>query len=82
MAIQKSEAIVLRTRDFRETSLIVNFFTKDFGKMHGLIKGIRRTPQRYGGMPLNFSRNHIVFYEKPSRELNLVTQCDIEESFT
>ncbi|MBN3038852.1 MAG: DNA repair protein RecO [Candidatus Omnitrophica bacterium] len=82
MGIQKSEAIVLKTHNFRETSLIVNFFTKDFGKIHGLIKGIRNEPQRYGGLPLNFSRNHIVFYEKPQRELNLVTQCDTEDGFT
>ena len=81
MGIQKSEAIVLKTHSFRETSLIVNFFTKDFGKIHGLIKGIRSEPQRYGGLPLNFSRNYIVFYEKPQRDLNLVTQCDIEDGF-
>lgn len=82
MSIQKSEALILNTHDFRETSLIVNFFTKDFGKVHGLIKGIRKEPQRYGGMPLHFSRNHIVFYNKPSRELLLVSQCDIEEGFS
>lgn len=81
MAIQKTEAIVLRTRDFRETSLIVNFFTRDFGKIGGLIKGIRNEPQRYGGLPLTFSRSVIVFYKRPSRDLNLVTQCDAKEQF-
>jgi len=81
MGIQKSEAIVLKTRGFRETSLIVNFFTKDFGKITGLIKGIRTEPQRYGGMPLAFSRNLLVFYETPKRDLNLVTQCDAKEQF-
>lgn len=81
MAIQKSEAIVLKTCSFRETSLIVNLFTKDFGKIGGLIKGIRQAPQRYGGLPLVFSRSSIVFYERPKRDLNLVTQCDAEEQF-
>jgi len=81
MAIQKTEAIVLKTRAFRETSLIVNFFTKDYGKMSGLIKGIRQEPQRYGGLPLSFSHNSIVFYEKARRDLNLVTQCDTKEQF-
>lgn len=81
MAVQKSEAIVLKTCDFRETSLIINFFTKDFGKINGLIKGIRNEPQRYGGLPLIFSRNLIVFYERPRRDLNLVTQCDAKEQF-
>ncbi|UCB57409.1 MAG: DNA repair protein RecO [Candidatus Omnitrophota bacterium] len=81
MAIQKSEAIVLKTSDFRETSLVVNLFTKDFGKLGGLIKGIRLTPQRYGGMPLIFSRSSIVFYQNPKRDLSLVTQCDAQEQF-
>ncbi|MBL7091852.1 MAG: DNA repair protein RecO [Candidatus Omnitrophica bacterium] len=81
MTIQKSEAIVLKTWSFRETSLIVNLFTKDFGKIGGLIKGIRQAPQRYGGLPLVFSRSSIVFYERPKRDLNLVTQCDAEEQF-
>lgn len=81
MAIQKSEAIVLRTCDFRETSLVVNLFTKDFGKFGGLIKGIRQTPQRYGGIPLAYSCSSIVFYQNPKRDLNLVTQCDAREQF-
>jgi len=81
MGIQKSEAIVLKTYNFRETSLIVRFFTKDFGKFSGLIKGIRNKPERYGGLPLVFSRNIIVFYDKPQRDLNLVTQCDAREQF-
>lgn len=81
MAIQKSETIILKIHHFRETSLIVNFFTKDFGKITGLIKGIRNDPQRYGGLPLVFSRNHIVFYLRPKRDLNLVTQCDAEDAF-
>ena len=81
MAIQKSKAIVLKTRNFRETSLIVNFFTKDFGKLNALIKGIRNEPQRYGGLPLTFSSNFIVFYTRAKRDLNLVTQCDAQEHF-
>ncbi|MBL7085200.1 MAG: DNA repair protein RecO [Candidatus Omnitrophica bacterium] len=81
MGIQKSEAIVLRTRDFRETSLIVNLFTRDFGKISGLIKGIRNEPHRYGGLPLVFSRNSVVFYENPRKDLNLVTQCDAKDQF-
>ncbi len=81
MAIQKSEAIVLKAYDFRETSLITTFFTKDFGKISGLIKGIRNEPQRYGGLPLVFSHNFIVFYERPKRDLNLVTQCDARDQF-
>lgn len=82
MAILKSEAIVLSVRDFRETSLIVRFFTREFGKISGIIKGIRKTPERYGGFPLVFSRVSIVFYGHIGKNLNLVSQCDIAEQFS
>jgi recombinational DNA repair protein (RecF pathway) len=39
--IPKTEALVLNRRAFRETSLIAEFYTRDFGKMSGLLKGIR-----------------------------------------
>ena len=81
MAIQKSEAIVIKTFDFRETSIIGNFFTKDFGKISGLIKGVRSQPQRYGGLPLTFSHSFIVFYEKQKRDLDLITQYDVKDEF-
>ncbi len=35
-------AYVIHTRHFRETSLIVNFFTRDFGKVSAVAKGARR----------------------------------------
>jgi DNA repair protein RecO len=44
MSIHKTEAIVLSRRDFRETSLIANFFTRDYGRISGLLKGIRKEP--------------------------------------
>ena len=64
MAIQKTEAILLRKRDLRETSLILSFFTRDFGKIHGVLKGARGTRARIGVNPLYFSLEEIIFYEK------------------
>jgi len=37
MPIHKTEAIVLRRFDFRETSLIADFYTRDFGKIKGIV---------------------------------------------
>ncbi|MFH1245158.1 MAG: DNA repair protein RecO [Candidatus Omnitrophota bacterium] len=82
MAILKSEAIVLKVQNFRETSLIVRFFTRDFGKISGIIKGIRKEPARYGGIPLTFSLNSIVFYGSIGKNLNLISQCDIADQFS
>ena len=40
MAIQKSEGIVLRRASLRETSLILTFYSKDFGKMKCILPGV------------------------------------------
>ncbi|MEA3328178.1 MAG: DNA repair protein RecO [Candidatus Omnitrophota bacterium] len=81
MAVRKTEAIVLRTRDFRETSLVVNFYTRDFGKITGLIKGVRATRKGYTTYPQLFSHNEIVFYEKVHSGLHVVSQCELKDFF-
>ena len=47
MAIIKTEAIVLKRYDLRETSLLVNFYTLDQGKITGEMKGIRDDPKKF-----------------------------------
>ncbi len=81
MAINKTEAIVIKKRDFRETSLIVDFFTRDFGKMSGLLKGIRTDPKKFASTLEPFSLNEIIFYEKRNSSLHLVSQADIRNNF-
>jgi len=82
MPIHKAEAIIIHRRDFRETSLIVNFYTREFGKISGLLKGIRAEPAKFASTIEPFSFNDIVFYKKPSSSLHLVSQADIRDNFT
>jgi len=81
MAIQKTEAILLRKRDFRETSLILTFFTKDFGKVDGIIKGARGARPRGDANPIFFSLDQIVFYEKKKGGISIISQCETQEVF-
>ena len=82
MSIQRTEAIVLNKHDFRETSLIVNFYTRDFGKFSGLLKGIRTDQQKFASTVELFSDNEIIFYRNRSSSLYLVSQCDLKDNFT
>jgi DNA repair protein RecO (recombination protein O) len=82
MSIHKTEAIVLRKRDFRETSLIVDFFSREFGRISGLLKGIRQEPAKFSSSLELFSLNEIIFYRKRNSGLHLVSQCDLKENFT
>jgi DNA repair protein RecO (recombination protein O) len=81
MAIQKTEAVLLKKRDLRETSLILTFFTRDFGKVNGVLKGARGARSRSNAKSLFFSLDQIVFYEKEKRDLFIISQCESEEFF-
>lgn len=81
MAIQKTKAIVLRKYDVRETSIIVNFFTSDFGKITGVLKGIRKDPKKFASTVEVFSFNEIIFYRKRNSSVHLVSQCDLTDGF-
>ena len=81
MAIQATEAFVLNRKDFRETSVLAAFYSKDFGKIKGILKGIRGEKSKYGSLAELFSLNKIVFYEKTRSEFNNITQCDLTEGF-
>ncbi len=81
MAIQTTEAFVLNRRDFRETSILATFYSREFGKIKGILKGVRAERHKYGSSAELFTLNKIVFYEKTKSEFNNITQCDLIEGF-
>ena len=81
MAIQKTEAILLLKKDIRETSVVASFFTKDFGKIKGLIKAVRGPLAKFGIYLHEFARYDIVFYDKARSDTYMVTQCDLLQPY-
>ncbi len=81
MAIQKTDAIVLKTMPFRSSSLIITFFTRSFGKLRGLAKGVRQENQTRAAVFELFTGLEIIFYEKTRSELHLVSDAAILESY-
>jgi len=82
VAIITTEAIVLRTKGFRETSLIATLFTDNSGKIQGLAKGIRSKEARYQSRLQPLTLDRIVFYERKKSDLHTITQCELIDSFT
>jgi len=80
--IVKTEGLVLKSFDFRETSRIVTFLTKDSGKVKGVLKGIRRDPRKFGSSVDKFSLNDIVYYEYRNSDIHLVSHCDMKDFFS
>ncbi|MBU0467627.1 MAG: DNA repair protein RecO [Candidatus Omnitrophica bacterium] len=79
--IVSDEGIILKTFDLRETSKIAIFFTKNHGRVKGVLKGIRKNPKKFGSSLEKFSINDFVYYEYARSEFNLVSQCDLKQFF-
>ena len=72
--IIRTEAIVLRKMDYRETSQIVTLFTREKGKMAVLAKGARLLKSRFGSSLQPMSYTQVVFYHKPTRGLQTLSE--------
>jgi DNA repair protein RecO (recombination protein O) len=80
--IVKTEAIVLKSFDFRETSRIATFLTRDFGKVKGVLKGIRKDPRKFSSSLDNFSLNDIEYYQYRNSDIHLVSHCDMKDFYS
>lgn len=77
MGIHTADAIVLRRYPYRETSVIVTCLTDRFGKLKGLVKGLRVQPNRHRSAMEPMTVNRIVFYDTHSSSLHLISQCEL-----
>jgi DNA repair protein RecO (recombination protein O) len=76
MALTRSEGIVLKTYALGDTSRIAVVYTRDLGLVRLVAKGARKTPSRFGFSLEPLSRSRFVFYHKPDRDLQLLSQAD------
>ncbi len=80
--IIKNEAIVLKKINFSDSSLIVQFYTKEHGKISAIIKGARSSKSKIGSKVDLLNWVEIVYYNKEEKELQLVTQTNLIEHFS
>ena len=75
-----SEGIVLARRNFGEADRILVLYTKNFGKVSLLAKGIRRPKSRKRGHVEVFNR--INFQAVKGRGLDIITEAEVTEDFS
>ncbi len=75
--IIKTETIVLNKINYGDTSIIVSLYTKDFGKLSGIIKGGRSSKSKIGSAVNQLNHLEIVLYKKDSREVQLISNASI-----
>lgn len=81
MSLQKTEAVILRGINHGETSKILTVYTREFGKVAVMAKGSRSSKSRFGGTLEPLNHLSILFYEKKSREVQLLNQADLISAF-
>jgi len=79
--IVKTEAIVLRSVNIRESSKVVTFYTRQFGKVAGMVKGARQSKSKFGSSLEPMSYVLLVFYKKEGRDIQTVSHCDLMKPF-
>lgn len=79
--IQTTEAIVLTSKNYSESSKIIHLFSKDFGKFSAIAKGAINPKSKFGKLlqPTNYLQ--VTFYQKATNQLQLLTDAEIVENF-
>ena len=91
MAFEHIEGIVIKAAHFKEADKIVTFFSRDYGKIQGIARGIRKIKTKYSGKLELFNRVKVIFFHKAGHldthgvqtqhPLLKITQVDIVEVF-
>jgi DNA repair protein RecO (recombination protein O) len=81
MPARESEAIILRSFPLGEGDRLVSFLSRSEGRLRGVAAGARKPKSRFSSSlePLSYIR--IWYFEKETRELVRISQCEIIESF-
>lgn len=80
MSLLETDAIILKSRELGEADKIISLFTRKYGKLRVVARGVRRIKSRLAGCTQPFTYNHLVIYR--GRSLPKINQCEIKESFS
>ena len=78
--IEKTEALVLRTYPFSETSQIVSWLTPKYGRVMTLVKGAKRPRSAFLGQYDLFYTCELVFYMKDPSGVHIARECSLLDS--
>jgi DNA repair protein RecO (recombination protein O) len=74
MALYKTDAVVMSRRGLGESDRLVEFYSRDFGKVRGVAKAARRPRSRFGSALETFTLGRLVFFDSGRSELVRVDQ--------
>src|SRR6202166_5327545 len=81
MPLKESEAIVLRTFPLGEGDRLVSFLDRQSGRVRGVARGAQLPKSRFGSTLEMLAYIRIWYFERETRELAHINQCELIESF-
>lgn len=81
MDYRKSAALTIGRSDYRETSQIVSFYTREYGKLRVLAKGSKRPKNNFDGPFDLLTYGQVVFVYRPTNRLQTVTEFKVRDNF-
>jgi len=80
--IVETEAVVLHAMKYGDTSKIVTLYSKKFGKIKIIAKGVRSQKNKFGSSLEPMTISSLVFYKKEHKELHLLSKSEIAVPLT
>src|SRR5581483_4451126 len=79
MPVYKATGLVLHRLNLGETDKILTLYTREHGKLSAVVKGARRPTSRLSGATELFTLSRLLL--ATGKSLDIVTQCEIRETF-
>lgn len=74
--IVTTEAIILKSRKFRDTSKLVTLYTEEFGKCTVVANGARRAKNKFGSALEPASCSSVTIYKYPNKDLHTLSAAE------
>jgi len=73
--ITKTDVIVIRSTEYSESSLISTVLSQEHGKISLMVRGARKPRSRFSGMIQPGNLLDVVYYYKPTRSVQTLTEA-------
>ena len=81
MPLYRTEAIVLRSEDFRESDKLLTLYTERQGKLHALVRASRKQGNRWGACFEPLLLLDLLLHQGNTSRLPLVTEAEVKEVY-
>jgi DNA repair protein RecO (recombination protein O) len=75
----RAEGVIIRHSDFSEADRLLTIFTREYGKIHGIAKGVRKSRSRKAGHVEPFTRTNLQLAR--GRDLFILTQAETLDGY-